>query len=119
MSTYAMMKAAKRKSKAKLPVDPTPEHAKKLRSLEAIGERLRSTRQALELSQRDFCAEAGVPPNTYNQYERGVARPSMDNAYRLMDAHRLTLDWIYAGDPSGLRASLLEAIKAQRNVQDE
>jgi transcriptional regulator with XRE-family HTH domain len=81
-------------------------------SLEAIGRRLNITRQVFGLPQHTFCERAGIPPNTYNQYEKGKKRPSVDNAIALVRAYRLTLDWIYLGDPSSLRYETADAIKA-------
>lgn len=107
------------KSPAGSKSDPTPKNAAALRTKDAIGQRLLETRRALGLSQREMSRAAGVAPNTYNQYETGVARPTIDNASRLCDAHRLSLDWIYHGDPASLRVQLLEAIIAMRASKSE
>lgn len=82
----------------------------------AIAERLRLTRAALDLNQSEFAARAGIAGNTYNQYETGKFRVSLNNAMRLAKTYRLTLDWIYFGDNSGLRYDLADAIKALRSV---
>lgn len=87
-------------------------------SLRAIGHRLLLTRQAVGLAQTDFCARAKIKPNTYNQYERGRFRPTIDNAIALCETYKLTLDWIYRGDPSGLRYELAEAIGALKQVRN-
>lgn len=75
---------------------------REMRSIAAIAKRLRATREALELKQREFAGLAGIAANTYNQWEKGERRPGLDQAIRLADAHRITLDWIYLGDMSGL-----------------
>ena len=80
------------------------------RSMKAIGERLRVTREALGLSQATFAKAAKVSASAYNQYERGRMRPAIDQAIRLCEGHKLTLDWIYRGDPSGLKYSLADQI---------
>lgn len=82
-----------------------------------IGERLRLTRDAMGLAQNKFAAQAGIPTNTYNQYETGKFRPQIDNAIKLCTIYNLTLDWIYLGDPGGLRYELAEAIKALRQAR--
>jgi DNA-binding XRE family transcriptional regulator len=82
--------------------------------LDAIGRRLAVTRQVLGLQQNEFCERAKIAPNTYNQYEKGKKRPSVPNAIKLCDAYQLTLDWIFRGDPSGLRYETADAIKAAR-----
>ena len=84
----------------------------KERSLASIGDRLRLTRQVAGLQQNEFCLRAGLATNTYNQYEQGKRRPSIDHANALCDAYKLTLDWIYRGDPSGLPYAMADAIKA-------
>jgi transcriptional regulator with XRE-family HTH domain len=87
------------------------------RTKEAVGARLILTRQAIGLGQRDFAARASIAANTYNQYEAGRNFPALDQAHALCDAYELTLDWIYRGDPSGLRYQLADAIKALRHAR--
>jgi len=86
-------------------------------SMTAIGKRLEITRQVLGLQQNVFCERAGIATNTYNQYERGKKRPSIENAISLCETYSLTLDWIYRGDPSGLRYETADAIKAIRQAR--
>lgn len=89
------------------------------RSKHAIGRRLELTRRAIGLSQSEFAQRADLAKNSYNQYETGTNRPQLEAAIKLVDAYRLTLDWIYLGDPSGLRFDLAEAIKALRSVEKQ
>jgi transcriptional regulator with XRE-family HTH domain len=74
----------------------------KLRSVDAIAARLIASRKAIGLKQAEYAERAGIPNNTYNQYEQAKGRPSLDFAYKLCDVYGLTLDWIYNGDESGL-----------------
>ena len=83
----------------------------------AIGERLRVTREAEGLQQNEYAERAGLAVNTYNQYEQGKTRPKIENAVKLCETYKLTLDWIYRGDPSGLRYNLAEAIKSLRQLR--
>jgi transcriptional regulator with XRE-family HTH domain len=76
------------------------------RSVDAIAARLRATQEALGLNQRELCALAGIATNTYNQWVNAKGRPDLDEAFKLCDTLRLTLDWIYRGDPSALPHSL-------------
>ena len=87
------------------------------RDLEAVAARLRLTRDALGMRQGEFALAAGIKKNTYNQFEQGKNLISLAEAWKLVDAHHLTLDWIYGGDQSGLRASLANAIKAIRQAR--
>lgn len=84
----------------------------------AIGERLLLTRTALGLSQKEFARRARISPSAYNHLEAGRHRPSIENALALRAAYGLTLDWIYGGDPSGLRYVLWEAVKALRTARN-
>lgn len=86
-------------------------------SLAAIGRRLELTRQVVGVQQNEFCEKAKIATNTYNQYEKGKKRPSIDNALRLCKAYDLKLDWIYRGDPSGLRYATADAIKALKEAR--
>lgn len=83
----------------------------------AIGARLELSRQALGMDQRSFAGGAGIKTNTYNQYETGTNRPQIDAALALKDHYRLTLDWIYAGDMSGLSNHLHSAIANLRRLR--
>ena len=89
-------------------------------SLAKISERLRVTREALGYSQASYCRKVGLSKPAYNQNEKGKTRPSLDNALRICHAfsdHRITLEWIFRGDGSGLNPALHEAIKAIRQTR--
>jgi len=80
-------------------------------SLEAMGRRLEVARRVYRLSQVEFCTAVHISPTAYNSYEKGRKRPVIENAIALCERYDLTLDWIYRGDPSGLRKPLRDAIK--------
>lgn len=84
----------------------------------SVGERLAITRAALGYSQKDFAESAGLKPSAYNQYETGYKLPSVNAAISLCDRHKLTLDWIFRGDPSGLRYETAAAIHALRSLRE-
>jgi len=86
-----------------------------LYDLPAIGQRMRLAWKASGLTQKEFFRRAGIASNTGNQYVQGVERPLLDNAIRLCEVYNLTLDYIYRGDPSGLRYEMRDAIAALRN----
>lgn len=94
---------------------PAPQSDRDL--MEAVGERLRLSRQALGLSQVEFAQRAGIAANTYNQYERGKKLPSFVNANALCDAHGLTLDWLFRDDPGNLSYKLASAIAAIKTAR--
>jgi transcriptional regulator with XRE-family HTH domain len=83
-------------------------------SAAVIGERLRLTREALRLNQREFCERTGLKTSAYNKYEKGVKRPSVDAAIVLCEYYGLTLEWIFRGDQSRLPNDLVNGIAALR-----
>lgn len=83
------------------------------RSLEAIAQRLHDTRLALtdrDTSQAAYAERASISRNTYNQWEKAVSRPRLDEAIMLCDRYQLSLDWIYLGRRSGLSLQIAERI---------
>lgn len=85
-------------------------------SIEAIAQRLVATREALGLSQAEFCRRAGVAANTYNQWEMAKGRPSIDGATKIADEFDLTLDWIYRGKIDQQRHDLVLAIREKMPI---
>jgi len=81
-------------------------------SKQEVARRLRLAREVIGLNQGDFADGAGIKHNTYNQYETGKKRLSLQSALALREAYDLTLDWIYCGDPSNLRYEFASAIKS-------
>ena len=81
---------------------------------EAIGRRIKALRAWVNrdsartspreepLSQAKFAGLAGLKNNTLNQWEMGHGRPNLDGAIKLALRWRVTLDWVYFGDPGGL-----------------
>ena len=88
-----------------------------LRSPRSIGERLMLTRNVFGMTQTEFGKGAGIKKSTYNQYEKGKERPSLDEAIKLCDKYGITLDWIYLGDSRGLSPDLRAAIEAMQRAR--
>jgi transcriptional regulator with XRE-family HTH domain len=80
------------------------------RSKAAIGARLKQVRHALNLTQEEIAKSIGSPQGTWGQYEAGMRRPSIAVASRLYDRYRISLDFIYLGDPRGLPFDLDQKI---------
>jgi transcriptional regulator with XRE-family HTH domain len=80
----------------------------------AIGKRLKLSRTALGLGQGEFADRLDIARNTYNQYEKGVNKPPVESALKMRELFGLTLDWIYAGDPSALKWELADKIRQLR-----
>ena len=87
-------------------------------SKRAVGVRLELTRAALEIDQGVFANHAGINGNTYNQYEKGERLPVVENAIKLCSRYELTLDWVYRGDPSGLKYGLADKINRLRQKRN-
>lgn len=62
------------------------------------------------MSQSAFAAYVAVSQPAMNNYERGLRRPELDVATRIVQKTGVTLDWIYLGERAGLPARLLAAL---------
>ena len=68
-----------------------------------VGRRLRETAWELGYRTQQQLAEyLGVTRGQVYTWYRGLALPPVKHMQRLCREHRLTLDWIYSGDGSGL-----------------
>ncbi len=79
-----------------------------------IGARAGRVRKALGLSQVDLCKRLGFNPPTWNNFETGrrVLRYYMIVAF--CDEFGVTMDWIFRGDPSGLKFGLAQKMFGQQ-----
>ena len=98
-------------------------HTREMSKVSEIARRLRWTRTAIGLlrdgegiPQGAFAEDAGLKVNAYNQYEQGRNRPSLDAALCLVSRYNITLDWIYLGDPSGLRYELANMLNKAKSM---
>lgn len=81
------------------------------RTIDELAERLRLTREALDLSQAEIGRRTKISPQAWNNYERGRQRISVDEAVKLCIATGVTLDWIYRGDLRGVANELAGKIQ--------
>ena len=79
-------------------------------SAKAVAARLELTRSALRLKITEFAEGAGIGKSAYSNYKKGDRTPDLESAIKLCERYELTLDWIYRGDPSGLKYNLAEQI---------
>jgi transcriptional regulator with XRE-family HTH domain len=97
---------------ARRPVSPTHH--------EAIAQRLRLTREATGLPQRQFARRVGITPAAWNNYEKDVNRISVDAALKLCASIGATLDWIYRGNmESGLPMSLARKLQELQQREEQ
>lgn len=89
---------------------PTPdEHPE---SVAAIAYRLRMLRLALgHENQNAFAAFVGMAPTSWNNYEKGERRISLDEARKLLRVLGISLDWIYQGIEASLPSDLVRRMR--------
>lgn len=84
--------------------------AKKKQYVEA-GKRLRRAREALGFTQaKRFADLIGVTKDNLSNWERGVAEVPTEIVLKLRATFGVDPNWIYAGDPSGLRQELRDKL---------
>ena len=78
-----------------------------------VVKRLKTLPAALETTAADICRRTGIKPNAWSQYiaEDGKRKITLAAANRLCDEFKLSLDWIYRGDTSGLQGRLIEKLR--------
>jgi transcriptional regulator with XRE-family HTH domain len=83
------------------------------RSLKDIANRLEATREALGVTAAELCRRTGIKPNAWSQFVNPSKkrRITLSAAYRLRDEFRISLDWIYDGDPSGLPDRIIQKLR--------
>ena len=75
-----------------------------------IGSRLQALRLALGLTQAQFAERIGVPQPSYNHWETGRRMLAPRWAMAICHETRVTLDYLYMADASGLPVRLHNAI---------
>lgn len=75
-----------------------------------IAARLTLLREALDLNQADFCREAEIAPNQWNQFETGKRQITLRVAAKLKERYGASLDWVYLGDSAGIPRRLFEKL---------
>lgn len=83
------------------------------------GPRMKLTREALGLTQREAYEAIGVSKTQWGNYERGVSRPNIEDAVRFSMRFNVSLEWIYLADISSLRMDLAREIERLQKDQGE
>lgn len=87
--------------------------------VEGVALRLRAAFVAIEKNQTEVAEFLEVGPNRINQFVKAKRLADLQLMIRLCNRYGLTLDWIYRGDPSGLKSSIadrvIEAYQAELN----
>lgn len=82
--------------------------------LDQIGARLLELRRSYGYKAKDFAAFVGIAETTWNNYERGKRRISLDEALKVASRTGAGMDWIYRGMESSLPKHVLDKIDALR-----
>lgn len=85
-----------------------------VRDLDSIAARVRALRLGSGLNQVQAAERCGISKTTWNNYERGVARPDVDNAAAMCEAFGVDLNWLYAGSTQGLPQTTLDRLFGKR-----
>ena len=76
------------------------------KELQAVGQRLRTARKALGLSQKELYDSLGVGASTWHNWESGKRLPDPLVMAQLRKVYGVTLDWVFAGETAGISRSL-------------
>ena len=85
---------------------------------DAAAERLKAVRTYFKLSQADFAKRAGIAKTTYNNFETGVQRPSLNAAMRLREVYGISLDFIYCGSLDTLPHKIAVALSSKPSASE-
>ena len=77
---------------------------------QAIGERLRIVRIALDLTEKEAAEAFGVTVRSYRSYEAGNVKFRGERWLRFCCQYKISIDWLICGDGRGLKAHLARAI---------
>ncbi len=85
-----------------------------------VGRRLKLSRLAMGMcDQKQFGEDAGLQQSLYNRFESGKRLLTLQSAMQLCHHYKLTLDWLYRGDPSGLPCKMADDIRIlSRTIKD-
>ena len=81
--------------------------------LEGIARRLVAARLAAGLRPTDLAEAAGIARNTIGNWEIALKRPSVDQLAFVLPVLRVSLDYVYFGNMSGLAWDVKARIEAQ------
>ena len=81
-----------------------------------VGQRLRAARETLGMDQGATAEVLGVAANMVSMIESGERGLNPEMAVKLKKKHGITLDYLYADDPSGLAKSLHDKLMKPKPV---
>ncbi|WCK57346.1 helix-turn-helix transcriptional regulator (plasmid) [Aneurinibacillus sp. Ricciae_BoGa-3] len=81
----------------------------------SIGERLRSLRQRMGLTQMDVQRKIGIPNTKLSRCESDERTPDMDELILLSEIYEVSIDFIVRGDTESLPAISSEKVASLKN----
>lgn len=82
------------------------------------GRRLRRAREALNFPKAVKFAELmGVTKDNLSNWERGISEVPTDFVLKLRAMFGVDHNWVYGGDPSGLRAELRDKLLSEEQFK--
>jgi len=78
-----------------------------------VGQRFAQLRKIMELDQIPFGEKAGLSQSRLSGYERGARMLTVRAALALCETYRVTMDWLFRGDASGLPYWMHQKVKDQ------
>ena len=71
--------------------------------------------------QKDFAKELDMPPNTYNNYEKGIRDPNSDFWILLAEKYQVSIDWLMglSDDPHRVKFAAPSALEQKYRALDE
>lgn len=72
-----------------------------LRTLDAVGPRLKHLRQRRDVTLSDLAAQTGISVSTLSRLEAGLRRPTLEQLLPLARAHGVSLDELVDAPPTG------------------
>ena len=86
---------------------------------EAIASRLKTEREARNLSQQELASRLGVAPNTVSRWETGTYRPRLDDLVRIAGALNLEVGDFLADNQPAERKPLERLMQLASRLSDE
>lgn len=86
--------------------------------LDGFATRLRELRKQKDLSQSEVASRAGIHVIHYGRYERGEARPTVDNLKRLAEVLGVPADYLMEGSTQDAARTRLQDRELLRQFQE-
>lgn len=77
---------------------------------ELVPLRLQQLLIALNVNARTMAKETGLAENLISMALSGAQNLSLNSAVKICDRYKVTLDWLFLGDPSGLPARIADKL---------